>query len=384
MAKKISLILLVLALFVSQAVMLGAVELDKKTVKKITKLMKKGNGAAKKGDFEKAFEIYNKALEVNKEYAPIYVGMANLYGVQDKLDETIAPLTKALELDPKTEKAAQMYFDTITKLVRKCNENDTDKANSYLEKIINLKDAAVHFKKEYLDAMFQLGYNNYAKHKAAKSNEYFNRLLEVADLPTVDNKKYINALYLVGLNFVNQQKFETAVPQLEKVLTIENLKTESLQIYTFSNYLLGLSYHNMKKPVASNKCLLEYIEVTKNNPKDQYRPQAYLYVGLNYYDLLKVKVDAIQKDKSIKDRKAKVAELAKADKNIVTYLEEAIKRNAPLEFAYMHMGIYYYWCNDSVNAVKYYKDLVAKYPKAQYKKFLVDLEKDAKGGKKKK
>ncbi|MCP5102869.1 MAG: hypothetical protein GY950_05810, partial [bacterium] len=69
MTKKISLIL-ILVLFLFQAVMTADAEQpDKKALKKIEKLLKKGTEKVKEQEFEKAFEYYNKALEISKEYA---------------------------------------------------------------------------------------------------------------------------------------------------------------------------------------------------------------------------------------------------------------------------------------------------------------------------
>ena len=64
---------------------------------------KKGNAFYKKGDYQKAVEMYEKALQGNKQSAELYYNLANAYYKMNKIAPSIYFYEKAKRLSPDDE-----------------------------------------------------------------------------------------------------------------------------------------------------------------------------------------------------------------------------------------------------------------------------------------
>jgi tetratricopeptide (TPR) repeat protein len=98
--------------------------------------------------------------------------------------------------------------------------------------------------------------------------------------------------------------------------------------------------------------------------------------------LLEKEAKKIEEDASIKkvrDKKIKIAELAKKTKDIEPYLKKAIEIKPDIEDACKYLGNYYMRCQNKEEALKIYKLLVEKFPNSPqlstYKKIVEDIEK---------
>lgn len=384
MFKKTSLILMVtLVFFLFQAVMPTAADQpDKKTVKKLEKLMKKGDKAANKGDFPKAFEHYNKAVELNADYAPLHFGMGRVYNMQKKFDDSIVSLQKALEIQPEYPEAKELLTKTLMGIGSEmARQRQPEKSNSYFLKVLDIPNITPQQK---LTALFQIGNNYAALQNQVKSNEYFVKVLETPDLLTVDKAKFVGASYRLGINYYQLQKFKEVDKYFSKLIQVEGLKTEYLKVYTFGLYLLGVSNSQLMNAEKSTKYLMEYLELTVNNPSDPYAPLANFLVGSNKYNSLQKEIEPI-KDSKDKNAVEKVAELAKSKKDVLTYLTKAVELNPKLEPAYTLIGNYHFLCLDYEKALQVYSSLVEKFPGSSdvgvYKGFIEKIKK-AKAAKK--
>ncbi len=62
---------------------------------------KKGDSYQEKGQWDKAIAEYNKAIELNPEYAEAYYNRGIAYGNKGQYDQAISDYTKAIELNPR-------------------------------------------------------------------------------------------------------------------------------------------------------------------------------------------------------------------------------------------------------------------------------------------
>jgi len=386
MTKKMNLIfvpMLILMLFVFQAVIVSAADQpDQKTLKKITKLMKKGDEKAKKNEFDKAFEFYNEVMELSTEYAPVYLAMAQIYEKQKKFDNAIESLEKAVKLQPDFTDAVQKLAEILVGVGgHVASLKQLEKSNQYYLKVLEIPGVENVAKGQLIQAIFQLGFNYTRLNNPAKSNEYFSKLLKFPGFETSDKDKFVKVSYQIGANYFNLKEFEKTEEYLSKLVKVDGLKTNFLEIYTISHYLAGLNASQLKKYEKSNAYFLEYLDVTQNNPSDQFRPAVNYMVGSNNYDLLQGKVASIKSEKK-QDMRKKVAELAKETKNIQPYISKAIELDPSLEPAYLVLGNYYFLCQDYEKAMQAYNTLIEKFPNSQdidtYKRFLKDIENESK------
>jgi len=384
MTKKISLIsILIVMLLLSMTLMVNAADQpDKKTLKKITKLMKKGNKYAGKDQLDKAFESYNKVLELSTEYAPVYFEMARLYEKQQKFDMAIENLEKSLKIQPDSTPAINMLTKILIGMGEQlASRKQVKKSNQYFLKVLEIPGINNTANEQLNHAIFQLGFNYSRLNNPAKSNEYLLKLLAFPGLETSDKDKFVKASYKIGANYFNLKEFEKAGETLSKVIKIDGLKTGFLQIYALSHFLAGLNASQLKNYKESNEYLIEYLDVTQNNPSDPYRAAVNYALGTNNYELLQKGVAVIKNDKK-KDMRKRIAQLAKESKNIQPYIAKAIELNPNLEPAYMVLGNYYFLCQDYENAMQTYRTLIEKFHESQeintYKSFLKDIEKESK------
>lgn len=383
MTKKVMLILILLLFMFQAAIVNAADEPDKKTLKKIVKLMKKGDAKAKKNEFDKALEYYNKVLALSTEYAPVYFGIAILNVQQKKFDNAIENLEKAIKIKSDFAPAILLLAQNLLAMGNNMiSQRQPEKSNEYLLKVLDIpgiKDAAGD---QLLQALYQLGINYYQLRKPDKSNECLLKVLESPGLETSDNKTYINATYQLGLNYFALKKYEEVEKYLSKLLKIENLKTEFLRVYSMSLYMMGVNSNQLKQYEKSTAHLLEYLELTQANPSDQFAPIANYLIGSNNFDLLEKEINPIKNNKKEKEPRTKIAKIAKENKNVQPFLSKAIELNPNLEPAYMLLGNYYYYCKDYENATKNYQILVTKFPKSPdivtYKNFMEALKRESK------
>lgn len=380
MTKKIS-VVLVFLFFLFAAVMPTAAEQpDQKTVKKIEKLIKKGDAQANKKEFDKAFETFNKALELSTDYAPTYFAIGKAYNIQKNFDTSIENLQKAVQLDPNFSPALDLLTKTLIGIAQeKAAQKKLAEANSYYAKMLEIPGIENSAKEQRATALFQLGVNYSALNNPVKSNEYLLKLLAIPDLAAFDKTKYVSASYQAGANFFNLAKLKEANQYLADLMKMPGLKEEFLRIYSMSLYLLGVINNQLKEFPTSTQYLLKYLELTAANPSDPFAPIANFLIGSNNFQLLEKEVAPIKNDPEEKQKATKIAAVAKKHENIQSYLAKAIQLKPELEPAYMQLGNYYYYCQDLEKAIQTYKTLVEKFAASpdidSYKKFLQGIEK---------
>lgn len=388
MTKKISLVLVFLLFMFAVVMPTAADQPDQKTMKKIEKLIKKGDAQANKKEFDKAFETFNKALELSTEYAPTYFAIGKAYNVQKNFDTSIENLQKAVQIDPNFAPALDLLTKTLIGIAgEKAAQKKLAEANNYYAKVLEIPGIENSAGKQLTRALFQMGVNYSALNNPVKSNEYLLKLLAIPELESLDKTKYVSATYQAGANFFNLGKLKQTNQYLTDLMKIQGLKDQFLRIYSMSLYLLGVVNSQLKEFQASTEYLLKYLELTVANPSDPFAPIANFLIGSNNFELLEKEVVPIKNDPEEKQKATKIAALAKKHENIHAYLEKAAQLKPELEPAYMQLGNYYYYCQDLEKAIQIYQTLIEKFPTSpdidSYKKFLAGIEKQKEQLKKK-
>lgn len=337
MTKKI-IILLVVTFFLAQGIAFSAGD---EIPKKVLKLEKKGYKAQQKNELDKAMKYYNEALKIYSEYDQIHCKIASVLTAQGNDIEAVNHLEKALEINPENQKAGktliQKYFILGNEQLR---QKKIDKANDYYLKLIVFSGAKNLGKEFYSKAMYKLGVNYYAMKKYEKSNEYLLKLVKTPGVETDFAKFFSISHYLIGMNFVQAE--------------------------------------DLKK---SNEYLLKFLEMSKEDSSSQFVAIANFIIGSNNYELLEKEAKKIKDDtsiKNIKDKRLKIAELAKENKNIESYLKKAIEIKTDYEDIYIYLINYYIECMRKEEALKIYKMLAEKFPNSKnlplYKKIIEKLD----------
>jgi tetratricopeptide (TPR) repeat protein len=353
--------------------------------KKALKLIEKGGEAMKENNYEKAQEAYDKAIELAPEYAPAYSARGRMLVAQKKTEAAISDFDKALELNPNAPQVIQFYAKFLFQLGGDAIRNrQLDQSNTYFLKMLALPGFETILPNIYYKVLFQLGTNYYMQRKSAESNKYYLKLLGAANLETLDKKLMVQGTYQVGANYSGLKDFKKAIEYFIKLLDIPGLKTEYPSLYLSTLYMVGLNSEFANDLPTSTKYLTRFLEEAKDSSEHaQFMPLANLLLGSGLMGMLKEEV----KKMDDKDKVKKIAQLAKSKSEIETYLTRAIELKPDLEPAYMHLGNYYYYCNDLEKAISTYKTLIEKFPNSpdidQYKKFLKDINSEGKAEKQK-
>lgn len=380
MTKKLSFLLLVMAVFLFQSAIPCMAEIDKDTAKKIDKLIKKAEDEIKDKKFDKAQEFYTEALALSGEYAPLFFSMGRCQLLQSKPEEGVASLEKALALNPENAELINILTQTLFSLSGQMfQQKNLTKSSEYLEKIINIPNIEAVQKEKYISSLFQLGMNYTNTQNYAKANTALEKLLAISDLLTLHKDKYFKALFQMGINYHVSQKFPKAIESFNKLRGMEGIKPEFLQLYTSATYMLGVALNQTKSYADSTKTMQEYLQLTQNNPADQFAPLAKFIIASNSFDQLEAELAPVKADEKIKNRREEIAKIAKAKTDILPMLNEVIAAKPELEPAYLQLGNYFYYCNDLAKAIETYESLIQKFPSspdlAGYKTFLEDLKK---------
>ncbi len=70
------------------------------TFSEAAKYLKKGNDLYDKGDYEKALEAYEKATEIDPDYAEAWYNMGAILGNLDRYEESLKAFERAIKLNP--------------------------------------------------------------------------------------------------------------------------------------------------------------------------------------------------------------------------------------------------------------------------------------------
>lgn len=355
--------------------------------KKAAKLVKKGDQAFQKQEYEKSLEAYNKAIQLAPEYADAYVGLGRLQLTQKNLPEAVKSLEKAVELNPESTEAKKLYAGVLAELGNQAaGQRQVNQSNSYFTKLLAISGIDQLAPDIYKEALFRLGTNYYMIRKSEESNKYYSKLAAIPGLEAANKKLLIQTIYQIGINYSNMQKPKESIEYLNKLLQYPEFQTDFADAYISVFYVLGINSYSVKEYDKAIEHLTKFLEVAKDSSAHSpMMPIAYSYLGSSHFIPLRKEVEKVIE----KDQK-KAAEMAKNKTEIESNLSKAIELqpdSPQMEDAYKDLGLYYYYCEDLDKAIDMYKKLIEKYPSSAnlsaYKKFLESVEKEAESKNKK-
>jgi tetratricopeptide (TPR) repeat protein len=367
----------VIAILLVSQFAIGAAEVPKKA----EKLVKKADEAFQKQKYDDALAAYNEAVQLAPEYAAAYIGLGRLQLTQKNLPEAVKNLEKAIELDPESAEAKKIYVGALFQSGSQAfGQRQVEQSNSYFSKLIAIPGIDQLNPDIYQQSLFQLGTNYFMMRQNEESNKYYVKLSEIPGFESGDKKLFIQTKYQIGANYAALRKYKEAAESFAKLIELPELETDFHTLYLSALYMLGLNSNFTGDFQTTSESLTKFLELAKDSTEhSQFLPLANLLLGSSQMTQLQQEVEKIENGK---DKLKKIVELAKNKPEIETYLTKAIELNPGLEPAYMHLGNYYYYCNELQKSIETYNQLIEKFPDSpdldQYKKFLTDISKEKK------
>jgi len=191
----------------------------------------------KKGQMDKALEVYQKAIELHPTYDEVYYNMANIYIEQKKLDLAMAMYDRAIEIKPNYA----MAFHNRALLYAMLKEND---------KAIENLNQAITLQPDYTLAYRNRGYYHVLNDAFESAIPDYSMALKLdPDYSTVYSER--------GAAYAKLGDFERAIPDYMNALRL-NMRTP--QIY--SN--LGYALYRTGKPQEALRHLTTAIQMDPN------------------------------------------------------------------------------------------------------------------------
>ncbi len=180
-------------LYVLVLVLVATIGCETKAVEKTKKgYLVLGNSYYRSGEYEKAIELYNKAIGLDPKYAKAYNDRGIAYGEgKRQFDKAIADYNKAIEINPKYAKA----YNNRGIIYKR--EGQYDKAIADYTKVIEINP-------EYAKAYYNRGlaYGE-GKRQFDKAIADYNKAIEI-------NPIYASAYYKRGNDYFNLGKKDRA------------------------------------------------------------------------------------------------------------------------------------------------------------------------------
>ncbi|GCL45813.1 serine protease [Microcystis aeruginosa] len=285
----------------------------------------RGNLYYNQQKYDLALSDYNKAININPNYAKAYLNRGNLYINQQKYDLALSDYNQAIKINSDFAEAYNNRGNLYSDLQKyklalddynqaiKINPNDAEayynRGNLYsdLQKYdlalsdyskaidINPNDAEAYYNRGNLYSDLQkydLALSDYSKAIDINPNyarAYYNRGILYSDLQKYDlalsdyskaidiNPNYARAYYNRGILYYNQQKYELALSDYNKAIDIN-------PNYAKAYLNRGILYYNQQKYELA---LSDYNKAIDINPNyaEAYYNRGILYDDLQKYDL---------------------------------------------------------------------------------------------------
>ena len=176
------------------------------------------------GQFDKAIPHFEKALEINPDYAEAHYNLGDVLAYQGQLEKAIPHLEEAIRINPNR---ADTHYNLGSVFDR---QGQLDEAVSHLEKAIELRS-------DYAEAHYNLGA---VFAKQGQLDKAVSHLEKAIRLKPGMAEAYNN----LGGVFGQQGQFDKAVSSLEKAIGLNPDCAEA-------HYNLGLSFEGLGKPDAA-------------------------------------------------------------------------------------------------------------------------------------
>lgn len=207
-----------------------------------------------KGAYDAAFDDFDKAIELDRNFGNAYAHRGITYSILGKNDEAILDYDKAIELNPKNVEV--IYLRGLTyRTLGKYNEAILDYSKT-IELNLNKVEAYYHRGSAYL----------FLKNYDGAILDY-NKAIEL-------DQKYVNAYIYRGVTYSKLNKYNQEILDYDKAL---ELNPKEVEVYNYR----GTASAALKN---YDRAILDYNKAIELNPK---YVNAYFNRGLTYYSLNK-------------------------------------------------------------------------------------------------
>ncbi len=193
-----------------------------------------------KHEFDKAIELYKKALSMKPESTPVHFNIGYIFSILKKTNSAIKHLQLALQGNPCYTKAhfilAQIFLE---------EKKDIEQAMHHYKKTIELDP-------HHFDATFRLGQLYYEQDNWNKAQKLFEKTVQLKP------KSIIVRFDLASL-FLKQHNFDAAIEQYKKILKINPSSA-------VTNYNMAYA---LKLKGAYQESIPYYKKAIKLNPKNE-------------------------------------------------------------------------------------------------------------------
>lgn len=153
------------------------------------------------GQFEKAIESFNKAIELNSKNSNYYSGLGDSYVSQKKYDQALSAYIEATEKNEPIDRP----FTMIPQIYAELNQPEKALEAFYKSKASISKDSD-----SYINALYNIGLYEYLNERYDKSEIAFNELIELEPNDFHSYSKLIQVYYA-------KKEYEKAKPLREKL-----------------------------------------------------------------------------------------------------------------------------------------------------------------------
>ena len=301
--------------------------------------------------YELALSDYNKAININPNYAKAYLNRGNLYHNQQKYELALADYNKAIKINPNLVEAyynrGSLYSDLQKYELALSDYNKAIELDSNLAEAYSNRGNIYYYQQKYELALADFNkaielnrndaiaynnrgnlYHNQQKYELALSD--FNKAIEL-------NRNYAIAYYNRGILYQDLQKYDLALSDYSKAIEIN-------PNYAYAYLNRGNLYSDLQKYELA---LSDYSKAIEINPNYAY---AYLNRGNLYSDLQKYELALSDYSKAIEinpnyayayyNRGILYRDLRKYDLALSDY-SKAIEINPNYAYAYLNRGNLY-------------------------------------------
>ncbi len=209
--------------------------------------LKKGIESINKGSSEEAINAYDRALEINPDYADAWRGKASALGIQGKHQEAIQAFDKAIESYDKIIKAnpkdADAWYGRGAALDYRAVKmgffnNSTQERNMYREEAIRSFDNAIEINPKFAEAWKLKGAVLHMLGRYEEAAEAFNKALEID--PQLQGAQEGKALALAALGKKEEaeESYNKALEPYNKMIESANSTQELTEAWLSKGFIL--------------------------------------------------------------------------------------------------------------------------------------------------
>jgi tetratricopeptide (TPR) repeat protein len=193
------------------------------------------------GQYRDALDYYQLAIDVNANFAPIYLGRALTTLALSPKKDVLADLNAAIDLDPKFTEA---YIERAHYYVRK---NDFNSAKADMEYAINLNPTSPLIQLDLARLLLAAGENEAALSAAQQAKELDITMLEaylvlgmayrangqidqavdVLEIYTTYSPNNAEAFMVLGAAYFNRGDYETALKDINQAIQLDSTSSEA-------------------------------------------------------------------------------------------------------------------------------------------------------------